>query len=107
GELWVVNKQQLLGGSTKPDFTTEGPDSDFMSLAPVQSLSPTATEYVVSVNEPSSRVVHLFAVDGIPPAAVSFVEIATPAITRLSRPPFAAQPPTAAGRAQPGIDTND
>jgi len=106
-ELWVVNKQELLGGSTKPDFTTEGPDSDFMSLAPVRSLSPTSTEYVVSVNEPSSRVVHLFTVDGIPPAAVSFVEVATPTITRLFRPPFAAQPPTAAGRAQPGIDTND
>ena len=106
-EVWVVNKQQLLGGSTKPDFTTEGPDADFKSFAPVQSLSSTPTEYVVSVNEPSSRVVHLFAVDGIPPAPVSFVEVATPSITRLFRPPFAAQPPTAAGRAQPGIDTND
>ncbi len=106
-ELWVVNKQELLAGSTKPDFTTDGPDSDFSSFAPVQSLSPTSTEYVVSVNEPSSRVVHLFAVDGIPPAAVSFNEIATPSIMRLSRPPFAAQPPTPAGRAQPEIDTND
>jgi len=107
GELWVLNKQELLGGSTKPDFTTEGPDSDFTSFAPVQSLSSTSTEYVVSVNEPSSRVVHLFAVDGIPPAAVSFSEVATPSITRLTRPPFASQPPTASGRAQPGIDTND
>jgi hypothetical protein len=106
-ELWVVNKQELLDGSTKPDFTTEGPETDVMSLAPVQSLSPTATEYVVSVNEPSSRVVHLFTVNGIPPAPVSFVEVATPTITRLSRPPFASQPPTAAGRPQPGIDTND
>src|SRR5439155_816446 len=25
GELWVLNKQELLGGSTKPDLTTEGP----------------------------------------------------------------------------------
>jgi hypothetical protein len=106
-EVWVVNKQQLLGGSTKPDFTTEGPDADFKSFSPVQSLSSTSTEYVVSVNEPSSRVVHLFAVDGIPPAPVSFVEVATPSIMRLFRPPFAAQPPTAGGRAQPGIDTND
>jgi hypothetical protein len=106
-ELWVVNKQELIGGSTKPDFETQGPSNDFTSVAPVQSLSPTATEYVVSVNEPSSRVVHLFAVNGIPPAPVSFVEIATPSITRLSRPPFASQPPNASGRAQPGIDTND
>ncbi len=106
-ELWVVNKQELLGGSAKPDFTTYGPNTDFSSFAPVQSLSPTSTEYVVSVNEPSSRVVHLFAVDGIPPAALSVDEIATPSIMRLFRPPFAAQPPTASGRAQPQIDTND
>lgn len=106
-ELWVVNKQELLGGSTKPDFTTHGPDPAVKSFAPVQSLSATSTDYVVSVDEPSSRVVHLFAVDGIPPAAVTVKEIATPSITRVSRPPFASQPPTRSGRAQPPIDTND
>jgi hypothetical protein len=107
GELWVVNKQELLSGSTRPDFTSHGPDADFRSYSPVQSLSSTSTEYVVSVNVPSSRVVHLFAVKGIPPAAVSFDETATPSIMRISTPPFATQPPTAAGRAQPPIDTND
>ena len=106
-ELWVVNKQQLLAGSKQPDFTTYGPDPKFSSFAPVQSLSATSTEYVVSVDAPTSRVVHLFAVDGIPPAAVSIKEIATPSITRMSRPPFATQPPTASGRAQQQIDTND
>jgi hypothetical protein len=105
-ELWVVNKQELLAGATKPDFTTYGPDPNLASFAPVQSLSSTSTEYVVSVNAPSSRVVHLFAVDGIPPAAVTVNEIATPSITRMSRPPFATQPP-ASGQAQPQIDTND
>jgi hypothetical protein len=73
----------------------------------VQSLSPTPTEYVVSVDAPRSIVVHLFAVDGIPPAAVTVKQIATPSINRLSRPPFAAQPPTASGRAQQQLDTND
>jgi hypothetical protein len=105
-ELWVVNKQELLAGASRPDFTTYGPDSNLSSFAPVQSLSPTSTEYVVSVNAPSSRVVHLFAVDGIPPAAVNVNEIATPSITRVSRPPFASQPP-ASGQPQPQIDTND
>jgi hypothetical protein len=106
-ELWVVNKQELLAGSKQPDFTTYGPDSNFTSFAPVQSLSPTSTEYVVSVDAPRSIVVHLFAVDGIPPAAVTVKQIATPSINRMSRPPFAAQPPTASGRAQQPIDTND
>jgi hypothetical protein len=106
-EVWVVNKQELLGGSTKPDFTAIGPNPDISSFAPVQSLSPTATDYAVSVDEPSSRVVHLYAVDGIPPAAVTMTEVATPSIMRLFRPQFASQPPTASGRAQQGIDTND
>ena len=106
-ELWVVNKQELLAGSKQPDFITYAPDPNFSSFAPVQSLSPTSTEYVVSVDAPTSRVVHLFAVDGIPPAAVNVKEIATPSITRMSRPPFATQPPKASGRAQQQIDTND
>jgi hypothetical protein len=105
--LWVVNKQELLAGSKQPDFTTYGPDPTFSSFAPVQSLSATSTEYVVSVDAPRSTVVHLFAVDGIPPAAVTVKEIATPSINRMSRPPFAAQPPTASGRAQQQLDTND
>jgi len=105
--LWVVNKQELLDGSKQPDFTTYGPDPNFASFAPVQSLSPTSTEYVVSVDAPRSIVVHLFAVDGVPPAAVSVKQIATPSINRMSRPPFAAQPLTASSRAQQPIDTND
>lgn len=104
--IWVVNKQELLAGSTAPDFTTHAPDANISSLAPVQSLSSTSTDYAVSVDRPSSRVVHLYAVDGIPPAAVTVTEIATPSINRLQRPPFAPQP-VASGRAQPPIDTND
>lgn len=106
-ELWIVNKQELLAGSTKPDVTTYGPDSGISSIAPVQSLSSTATDYAVSVDEPTSRVVHLFTIDGIPPGPVSVKEVATPSIQRLGRPPFASQPANSAGRAQPGIDTND
>jgi hypothetical protein len=105
-ELWIINKAQLLAGSTSPAATTYGPDAGFASLTPVQSLSQTATEYVVSVNEPTSRVAHVLTVTGIPPAAVSVTEVATPAINRLGRPPFAGQPPTS-GRASPGLDTND
>ena len=105
-ELWVINKAQLLAGSTTPAVTTYGPDAGFASFTPVQSMSPTATEYVVSVNEPTSRVAHVLAVTGVPPAPVSVTEVATPAISRLGRPPFAAQP-SVNGLASPGLDTND
>jgi hypothetical protein len=106
-ELWVIAKQELLDGSTTPDFTAVGPTPGLKSVAPAQSLSPTPTAYAVSVDSPASRVAHLFAVDGIPPAPVSVKEIATPAITRLSTPPFAVQPPSPGGLSEPPIDTND
>jgi hypothetical protein len=106
-EVWIVNKQELLAGAKTPDFATYGPAASISSLAPAQSLSPTGTDYAVSADEPTSRVVHLYAIDGIPPAAVTVKEIATPAITRLVRPQFAAQPATPAGRPQQPIDTND
>ncbi len=106
-EVWVVNKQELVGGATNPDFTSFGPNAGISSFAPVQSLSATATDYAVSVDEPTSRVVHVYAVDGIPPAAVTVTEVATPTIMRIFRPQIAAQPPTASGRPQQGIETND
>lgn len=106
-ELWIVNKTQLLAGSTTPATTTYGPTDTYSSFAPVQSLSPTATEYVVSLDEPASRVVHVLAVNGIPPDPVMVDEVATPAVDRVGRPPFAAQPANAAGRPSPGIATND
>ena len=105
-ELWIINKAQLLAGSTSPAMTTYGPGAGFVNLTPVQSLSPSAAEYVVSANAPTSRVAHVLTVTGIPPASVSVTEVATPAINRLGRPPFAAQPPTN-GSASPGLDTND
>jgi hypothetical protein len=104
-EIWTVNKAQLLAGSTGPDFALFGPTNAYSSVAPVQSLSPTATEYAVSVDDRVSRVAHLLAVDGVPPAPVTVREIATPVISLLARPPSAAQPQT--GGLRPSIATND
>ena len=72
GELWVLNKQQLLDGAPSIASQVYGPDRSLDGLAPVQSLSPTGTEYAVSVENPSSRVVHLYTIDGVPPGAVQF-----------------------------------
>ncbi len=107
GELWIVNKQQLVAGAASPSSTTFGPDRQYESLAPVQSLSPTSTEYVVAVDTPSSRVVHLLTVDGIPPAAVRVQEVASLPISPLPPPPAALQPRTGPGSRQPSIETND
>lgn len=78
-----------------------------MSFAPAQSLTPTSTDYVVSVDAPFSRVVHVLEVTGVPPAPIAVREIATPSIALLTRPPFVAQPTLGTGRTAPGIETND
>jgi len=106
-ELWIVNKQQLVADAGSPSFTTYGPDRAYEGLAPVQSMSSTSTEYAVGVDVPSSRVAHLIALDGVPPAAVRVEEIAAVPISPLSPPPSAQQPATGSGRREPSIETND
>ena len=106
-ELWIVNKEQLLAGAASPAFTTSEPDRSYESLAPVQSMSSTSTEYVVGVDNPTSSVAHLLTVDGIPPAAVHVQEVASLPISPLLAPPPAELPATGAGRRQPSIETDD
>jgi hypothetical protein len=106
GELWIVNKAQLVAGAADPASTTLGPERSVESLAPVQSLSASATEYAVAVDLPFSRVVHLFTIDGIPPADVHVQQVATLPVSSLTRPPPGQEPPTGNG-GQPTIETND
>jgi hypothetical protein len=106
-ELWIVNKQQLVAGVATVSSATYGPNRAYESLAPVQSLSPTSTEYVVAVDIPSARAVHLLTVDGIPPASVSVQEVASPPVSPLQQPPPAEQLASASSFRQPSIDTND
>jgi hypothetical protein len=105
-ELWIVNKSQALAGAPTVSSTTYGPDGSLSTLTPVQSLSPTPTEYVVGVDDPNSSIVHLLSVTGAPPAAVRVQVVATIGITPLQQPPGAAQPPSASGRLLQ-IATND
>jgi hypothetical protein len=107
GELWIVNKQELVAGAATVSSTTFGPDRQYESLAPAQSLSATSTEYVVALDTPAARVVHLLTVDGIPPAAVRVQEVASPSISPVAPPPPALQPRTGSGSRQPSIETND
>ena len=107
GELWIVNKEQVLAGAPDAASSTFGPERSMESLAPAQSLSATGTEYAVYVDVPSSRVVHLVTIDGIPPAAVHVQQVASLPISALSSPPSGQEPPTPAGRRQSLIGTND
>ena len=84
-EVWVVNKQELLGGATNARLHVVRSDAGISSFAPVQSLSATATDYAVSVDEPRRASSMCCAVDGIPPAAVTVTEVATPTIMRSLR----------------------
>ena len=70
-ELWIVNKQQLARGlDDARRSTTFGPERQYESLAPgAVALRRRRPSTSSRSNEPSSRVVHLLAVDGIPPAA--------------------------------------
>jgi hypothetical protein len=106
-ELWIVSKQDLVAGAASPAFSSYGPDHAFSSFTPVQSLSSTPTEYVVSVDEPTSRVVHLFSVDGVPPAPVHVQAVAALALPPLQQPPQGLQPVAGGFGRVPGIATND
>jgi hypothetical protein len=106
GELWIVNKAQMLAGAPSVSSTTYGPDSSVSTLSPAQSLSPTSTEYVAAVDDPSSFLVHLLTVTGIPPAAVRVQTVASISITPLQQPPNAAEPVSSSGRTSQ-IATND
>jgi hypothetical protein len=102
GELWVLNKQNLLDAAAVPALRTIGPDPRDASLQPVRSLGPSTVEYVVSVDDPFSTVVHLLAVNGVPPATTTLSRLADLPIAALPSPPNATQPPGASA-----ILTND
>jgi hypothetical protein len=107
GEIWVVDKAQLLAGAADVSSTSFGPDRAYQGLAPVQSLSSTSTEYMVSVDNPSSRAVHLFTIDGAPPAAVRLQQVAALPVTQLTTPPQGAEPSSSSGFRRPAVGTND
>src|SRR5207253_4976314 len=99
---WVLNKAELLAGAA-PEFQKFGPDQRYSTLTPVQSLCPASTEYLVSVDNPRSTVVHLLAVSGTPPARATLTRLASIPVSPLSAPPTARTPASEFGT----IETND
>lgn len=73
-QYWVINKSEMAAGSSPLDLVSFGPMATQASVHPVQSLSSTTTEYMVSSgvgNATSGNKVVLFSITGTPPGTVS------------------------------------
>ncbi len=109
-QFWILNKSQLLAGSTV-NFVTSGANSSVFSVHPVQSQSSTTTQFmvseIVSKRAVSTTSLRLFSVTGVP--GVSTVSVVTTdlAISNLGTLSGGSLP----GGAQPGtssmVNTND
>lgn len=99
-QYWVLNKSELLAGAATVDYDSIGPDPSLESVFPVQSLSPTTTQYMVTVGagdiSTSSTSVKLLSITGVPPSTVT--------VTSTSLTIAAASPPQSI--IQPGTNTS-
>jgi hypothetical protein len=104
-KYWVLNKAQMLAGSSVSTFSSSV-NSGFFSMHPVQSLSSTTTQYmvgnIVSGGTLSTSAMELFSITGIP--GVSTVATSTTAlsVSSLTIPPNGVEPGTSST-----IDTSD
>lgn len=96
-QYWVLNKSELLAGASTIDYDSIGPDINLQSVYPAQSLSPTTTQYMVTVGASdtgfSSTSVKLISITGVPPSTVTVTLVLLP-IATASIPPNAVQPGT-------------
>jgi hypothetical protein len=93
-QYWVLNKSEMVAGASTIDFATFGPNSSLFSVHPVQALSLTSTEYMVSTGTGSGvSSVQLFSITGVPPATVT-VSVKSLSIPTISLPPGGVQPGT-------------
>ena len=91
-QYWVLDKAQIVVGSSLVDYSSYGPDPGRFSIHPVQSLGPTATEFMVSTGISAGTSVELFAVTG--PARTATVNAVNITIAPLTPPPGGSQPGT-------------
>ncbi len=104
-KYWVLNKAQMLTGSAVSVFSSTV-NSGIFSIHPVQSLSPTTTQYmvgnVVSGGALSTSTMELFSVTGIPGVSTVTTSTSALSVSSLSIPPAGVQPGTTST-----IDTSD
>jgi uncharacterized membrane protein len=90
-QYWVLNKSEMLAGASSIDFASFGPDGTLASVHPVQSLSPTTTQYMVSTGFGATSVSQLFSLTGVPPGTVS-VNLVSLSVSPISTPPNGVEP---------------
>ncbi len=87
-QYWVINKNNLVTGSTI-SYQTFGPDASLFSVHPVLSLN-SASEFMVSASFYSSGQLKLLQVQGVPPEPVTISQFALP-VSSYNLPPNAPQ----------------
>ena len=90
-QYWVLNKSQMLSGAQSVSEYSHGPDGRFFSIHPVQSLSSTTTQYMVTTGTCCSSNVTLFSITGVPPGTVANNTVSLP-IATMTTPPQGVQP---------------
>ncbi len=100
-QYWIINKSELVSGSSSVHFLTSTPDTSMVTLRPVRHLTSTSEFYMVtncigscvSNRLTTTSTVELLTVNGVPPGTVS-VTTQTFSISTSSSPPNAVQPGT-------------
>ena len=94
-QYWVLNKNEMVAGSSAIDLDSFGPDGSLESVHPAQSLSPTTTQYMVTTGAgqvlSSSNLVQLFAITGTPPLPVTVNKVSL-TVSSVFNPPAGAEP---------------
>jgi len=98
-EYWIIKKSDLLAGVSAPNLNESGPFSTQFSVHPVQSLSSTNTQYMVTVGANSTSGLcldcnpQLISLTGVPPGNVT-VQTTPVNISPVSAPLGGVQPGT-------------
>jgi hypothetical protein len=88
-EVWIVQKSALLNASTA-SVQTWGPNGNFLSIHPVESLGSAPVQYLVSSSYTLSNAVALFTVSGVPPSAS--ISVANVSVNAYTNAPGAREP---------------
>ncbi len=93
----VIQKSELVAGDPSPAIMLTSPDTSLFTIRPAHSLTFVSTQYMASVDNATSSVIHLFQVTGTPAGGdVVIMNVANLFIGTLSNPPDAEQAETTA-----------
>jgi hypothetical protein len=93
--ITVLNKSELVAGAATVHAAAIGPMSQYFSLVPAQSMTPTTDQWYAGLNDGSGSVAHIAKTVGTPPGTVTFSEPFTKTVRAYTFPPDAQQPGTA------------